>query len=216
MASGYENGVSTRKLILDTCTKLFLENGFHETSYEDICREAHVNRGSIYYHFKEKENIRYDVLWEITVRFKKFVARYCPEKRFHYLLAVYMIWHQLLTDTRFMKFNIDYFLDYPVYCKRHGISKYYDVLYEGMYKNIWDTKKVEPLAYASVYGHIMGVMQLAASRPGIFTALELFQHCIIYCNTIFGISKEEIEQLWDELLPYIEKLPLDSYDAITM
>ena len=72
----YETGIETRKLILAECRKLFLDNGFHETSYNDICKAAHVNRGSIYYHFKQKDMIRYEILWEIYTDNKRTAEQY--------------------------------------------------------------------------------------------------------------------------------------------
>ena len=58
----YENGNNTRRVILDACKRLFYEKGYHETSSLDIARESHTNRNAIYYHFKDKETIRYEVL----------------------------------------------------------------------------------------------------------------------------------------------------------
>ena len=73
----YKNGASTRQVILQSCRKLFYDKGYHETSYDDICNAAHVNRGSIYYHFKEKENIRYEVLWGMHKECQDIAAKYC-------------------------------------------------------------------------------------------------------------------------------------------
>lgn len=111
--AGYENGTSTRRAILDACKKLFYEKGYHETSYDDICREAHVNRGSIYYHFKEKENIRYEVLWEASVALYHDAQKLCPQKEYQGILAVYLFWWELHLDSRSRKFNLDYMDDYP-------------------------------------------------------------------------------------------------------
>lgn len=76
----YENGNFTRKTILDISKKLFLEKGFHETSNEDICRAAHVNRSAIRYHFRDKENLRYEVLWQIFMEYRAIASRYCQEE----------------------------------------------------------------------------------------------------------------------------------------
>ena len=56
--SKYENGTATRKIIIQAAKKLFLENGYEKTSFDDIALQAHVNRGSIYYHFKSKAALR--------------------------------------------------------------------------------------------------------------------------------------------------------------
>ncbi|MGG0656063.1 TetR/AcrR family transcriptional regulator [Rummeliibacillus pycnus] len=48
----------TEKRILDTATKLFLENGWEETTIQDIVDElGDLTRGAFYHHFKSKEDI---------------------------------------------------------------------------------------------------------------------------------------------------------------
>ena len=86
----YETGIETRKLILAECRKLFLDKGFHETSYNDICKAAHVNRGSIYYHFKQKDMIRYEILWEIYTDNKRFAEQYTSVSSHQYVFALYL------------------------------------------------------------------------------------------------------------------------------
>ena len=93
----YETGIETRKLILAECRKLFLDKGFHETSYNDICKAAHVNRGSIYYHFKQKDMIRYEILWEIYTDNKRFAEQYTSVSSHQYVFALYLMWRQILT-----------------------------------------------------------------------------------------------------------------------
>ena len=91
----YETGIETRKLILAECRKLFLDKGFHETSYNDICKAAHVNRGSIYYHFKQKDMIRYEILWEIYTDNKRFAEQYTSVSSHQYVFALYLMWRQI-------------------------------------------------------------------------------------------------------------------------
>ena len=202
----YGNGVSTRKNILLVCRKLFLEKGFHETSYDDISQAAHVNRGSIYYHFKEKENIRYEVLWEQTTENRRFVETICDRREFVNLLAIYMSWHWFLTDPKFRKFHMDYILDCPVYSPNHGLGLYYSTLFKQTYGPILPDRKVTPLAFASVYGHFMGLMQMCAEHPDSYTATELFYHCHKAGNLVWGASLSEIEASWQQLLPYIDAI----------
>lgn len=48
----------TRTRILDAATKLFLENGWEETTIQDIVDElGDVTRGAFYHHFKSKNDI---------------------------------------------------------------------------------------------------------------------------------------------------------------
>lgn len=203
----YGNGMTTRKIILDVCQKLFYENGYHETSYDDICREAHVNRGSIYYHFKEKENIRYEVLWEITTHCYEIVKEYCDNQKYAYLAGMYVHWGKVLHDPKVRKFELDYYTDYPVYTPNNPVARYYKISNEKMYKDIWDLSKIDPLTIATGYGTLYGGMRLLDNEPEKYNLTEVFRHLIMTGILMWGIPKEDADQMWEELLVYINKIP---------
>jgi len=46
-----------RKQVLDAAAACFSRNGFHQTSMQDICREAHLSPGAVYRYFRSKEEI---------------------------------------------------------------------------------------------------------------------------------------------------------------
>lgn len=52
-----EDAQKTRDEILTAASKVFCENGFANSSLEDIAGEANVTRGAIYWHFKNKNDI---------------------------------------------------------------------------------------------------------------------------------------------------------------
>ena len=105
----YENGIFTRKAVVQACKRLFYEKGYHETSYADICRLAHVNRGTLYYHFPSKEAMCYEVMWEYAVDNKHIVEKYCREPQYHYLLAIYMFWKQMHEDGQMRRLPLPLF-----------------------------------------------------------------------------------------------------------
>ena len=48
----------TKNLIIDTASKLFIENGYEHTSIQDIIEHlGGLSKGAIYHHFKSKEEI---------------------------------------------------------------------------------------------------------------------------------------------------------------
>ncbi len=49
--------LQTRKAILDAAIRLFTENGFEQTSMDELARAAGVGKGTIYGYFKTKEEI---------------------------------------------------------------------------------------------------------------------------------------------------------------
>lgn len=48
------NGKETKKNILREAKRLFYENSFSSTTYEDICRAVGINAGTLYYHYSTK------------------------------------------------------------------------------------------------------------------------------------------------------------------
>ncbi|MCG4580265.1 TetR/AcrR family transcriptional regulator [Clostridium cochlearium] len=47
----------TKKLIFKAAIKIFSQNGYNGTTMDDIAKEANVAKGTLYYHFKSKEEI---------------------------------------------------------------------------------------------------------------------------------------------------------------
>ena len=47
----------TVQLILDTASRLFLQNGYERTTLQDIIDATHLSKGAIYHHFASKEAI---------------------------------------------------------------------------------------------------------------------------------------------------------------
>ena len=51
------DGYKTRQKILQEAEDLFSEKGFNGTSIDMIAKAAGINKGLIYYHFKNKHDI---------------------------------------------------------------------------------------------------------------------------------------------------------------
>jgi AcrR family transcriptional regulator len=52
-----ERSERSRALILDTALQLFSHQGYRATSIRDIATKANVSTGSVYHHFKDKEEL---------------------------------------------------------------------------------------------------------------------------------------------------------------
>ena len=48
---------SRRQQVLDAAFACFARNGFHQTTMQDICREAQLSPGAVYRYFASKEEI---------------------------------------------------------------------------------------------------------------------------------------------------------------
>ena len=48
---------NTKEIILNVAGKIFRQHGFHKTTIDGIVRAAHKAKGSVYYHFRSKEEL---------------------------------------------------------------------------------------------------------------------------------------------------------------
>ncbi|WP_194846533.1 TetR/AcrR family transcriptional regulator [Mumia zhuanghuii] len=52
----------TREALLTTATSMFAERGFAKTALSEVASAAHVTRGAVYHHFKDKKDLYRAVL----------------------------------------------------------------------------------------------------------------------------------------------------------
>lgn len=52
-----EERKSTRERILDAALNIFSNKGYHDTRMDEIVEESHTSKGSIYFHFPNKEKL---------------------------------------------------------------------------------------------------------------------------------------------------------------
>lgn len=103
----YENGVETREKIIAACRKLFYEKGYAQTTFLDICKEAHVNQGSIYYHFREKAELYRVVEQQENQRNLEAARKFLPKDVPAYLelaFDIYIYWCHFFTDEGYRRF----------------------------------------------------------------------------------------------------------------
>ena len=85
----------TRDRLIDAARKLFWVQGYEATSVAEILKKAEVNSGSLYYHFKSKEDLllavldRYkELLWPVVIE-PVFVRENDPIERIFGILDGY-------------------------------------------------------------------------------------------------------------------------------
>lgn len=204
----YENGTNTRQAIVQACTQLFYEKGFHETGYSDICTLAHLNRGTVYYHFKSKEEIRYEVMWEYIIHNKRIVEQYCPNKQYLYIIAMSMYWLQIANDEKIRRFMLQCCTDFPVYTGKKDLTYFYHTIYDAMWGDFWEKKKIPQLSYASVYGYIMSYIRMICEHPQNYDPLELYEHCAKTSFAIWSVPMERVDRIWEDIARYIAQIPV--------
>lgn len=65
------NSADTKQFIADTATKLFEHKGYNAASMGDIKNETRFSKGTIYYHFKNKEELYLYCIKQVSKEFIK-------------------------------------------------------------------------------------------------------------------------------------------------
>lgn len=65
----------TRQAILRTATRLFLQNGFSETSTRDIAKLIGITQPALYHHFSDKEVLYLEVMTNLGSRVRSDINR---------------------------------------------------------------------------------------------------------------------------------------------
>lgn len=70
-----------RSNILDTAKKLFVENGFAQTTMDDIAKEADYSKSTIYVYFKSKDEIYSNIILENMTLLKETLEQAIKNNR---------------------------------------------------------------------------------------------------------------------------------------
>lgn len=211
--ANYENGEATRQAIINTCKQLFYEKGFNATSYSDICELAHVNRGTIYYHFDNKEMIRFEVQLAYLKSNKHNAGKYCADSRYWGILSMYMFWNQIMYDEKMRRFSLEICNDYPAYTGEKDCTFSYTVAYNELWEPFWERSNIPQLAYSSVYGYTMSCLRMLCEHPQEYNSKELFEQCVKACCKIWGIPDDLMDAIWENVEKYIVLIPEDEYKS---
>lgn len=76
----YKKSSATKQNIIESAIKLFNEKGYYETNIKDIAKEANIVHSSIYYYFKNKENIALEILDDILEKIENAALEIYKEK----------------------------------------------------------------------------------------------------------------------------------------
>ncbi len=74
--------VSRKEMILQAATRLFAVKGFRDTSMVEISRVTGVASGTIFYHFKSKEELFLAILADVRETITTDFERYFNQRRF--------------------------------------------------------------------------------------------------------------------------------------
>lgn len=109
MSRNYLVGEQTKLQIFTESKKLFYKKGFDETTYDDICNVAKINRALIPYYFKNKQNLGSMVYRDIYSNFKETLYALLESEHFPSDLATAIetfAYYRLLKSPEFARFAL--------------------------------------------------------------------------------------------------------------
>lgn len=177
-----------RNEILDVAEKLFGTKGFDNTSTNDILKEVGIARGTLYYHFKSKEDILDAMIERIS---SQLVAR-AKEISGHKEIPLL----QRLTMT-IMALNLETDLGYEVMEQVHKAQN--ALMHQKMRENL--LKEVNPLITGLIEEGIeQGICQ--TDYPA-----EVVEMVMLYSNISFdALSEDTLEQKQRKVMAFIYNL----------
>ena len=107
MKSSYKVGEQTRQNIFEAGRKLFYQQGFTATTYNDICTATGMNRALIPYHFNSKQSLGYAVYslicQDFHQAFNKAVEPEHSDSDLMYLLRCFA-YYKLFSNKKLLRF----------------------------------------------------------------------------------------------------------------
>ena len=104
-------GEKKRQHILHVCKKLFYQNGYANTTYEDICKAANIPPGTITYHFDGKRGIGVAIQDEYEPQNKIYIEKMCANQDYSktLLMAIenFHMWRRTFEDDKLLRFLHD-------------------------------------------------------------------------------------------------------------
>ncbi|MEJ8545353.1 TetR/AcrR family transcriptional regulator [Brevibacillus borstelensis] len=152
-------GEKTKRHIAEKATELFAQKGYAATSIEDICHAANSSKGSLYYHFKNKEQLFLYLLeknqqeWE--EKWEKYSAPYSTATEKLYALA---------------DFYVDDFLNHPLKkaAEEFSGSKLAD---PGILEQVINLTKTTHLVYIPIFQKGIEAGEFEAEDPATLAYL---------------------------------------------
>lgn len=205
-------GEKKKKLIVDTCKKLFYRQGYLNTTYDDICREADIPPGTITYHFNGKRDIAAVIDSEYEAQNKIYIEKVCGDAYTKTQLMVvenFHMWKRNVENHNLRRFLLDISSDRLPNLSALDVVKYY-------YRCV-----IEDRGITTIDGRELGL--IAATQLGMSDALlhvvsleddYTWEEAAVFGIRFFlrqiGISDEEIAQLTAEGREIFDLLPIDN------
>lgn len=205
-------GEKKKKLILDTCKKLFYRNGYENTTYEDICKAADIPPGTITYHFGSKRELAAIIDAEYERENKTYIEKMCGDRYSKTELMVienYHMWKRIYEDENICRFLLDLSADkLPTASSIEAIRYFYQCVMEDQGIDIDD--KELALIVSTQVGMSDGILNAMEHSEFDYTYEESAEFGIRFFMRQLGMDDETIKKYIERGKEIFDTLPIDN------
>lgn len=206
-------GEKKRKLIIDVCKKLFYNNGYNNTTYNDICTAADIPPGTITYHFENKRGIARVIEDEYETQNKIYIERMCANKGYTktQLMAIenFHMWKRDLEDAKLRNFLLDVSAErVPSEAAFQAVKYFYQCVIDD--RGIEVGERELQLIVSAQIGMSDAVLSMLARDLSAFSYEEAGHFSIRFFLRQLGVADAENEEIIEDGLALFKELPVDN------
>ena len=194
-------GLITRERIYQAALKIFALHGFEGARMDKIATEVGINKASLYFHFKSKEEIFRELFQSITLKYrdkmKMIVTKYKDMPCKEHLKAIYHDYLEYNLDNDEMDFwNRLYYLppsnlreeifSTTSESKNEFVANLAEIMEEGIKQK--ELRPMDPNHMANTFYYVLTCIDLSSSLMSKKQALQDMDNCFeVLWNGIKGI-----------------------------
>lgn len=203
--SEYRVSEITRERILSAARKLFYDKGYKSTKYEEICREAGVNEGTLHYQFKSKAAVG-KVINEQSVKRNTEEALLllkditCVNPLVPYALHNFIYWYKFYADEKYRRFAVEVASEY----KYNNVDEYIRT-YDPLLELPENSGGLSGLNKAMIISIDSGVPEYLKEHLDEFSYFEIAQYELLTYAKILGLDEGQMQKASEQAKEIIEK-----------
>lgn len=207
-------GEKKRQHIISVCKKLFYENGYASTTYQDICKAADIPPGTITYHFEGKWGIAAVIQSEFEYQNKIYIERMCANRNYSktqlMAIEVFHLWKHYFEDDNLLRFVSDLSAES---IPQHSVFEPVRYFYECVIDDLGITG-IDDTEMTFIVGSQIGMSDMMFMRVrdeiDVLTYEEVARFAIRFFLRQIGVHDEQSAQIIDEGKAIFDTLPIDN------
>lgn len=207
-------GEKKRQHILQVCKKLFYQNGYASTTYDDICTAADIPPGTITYHFDGKLGIAAAIEGEYEPQNKIYIEKMCANRNYSktLLMAIenFHMWRRNFEDDKMRRFLSEVGGErIPGTAAFAAVRYFYQCVIEDRGITGISDKELDLIASTQI-GMSDMVLTTIVHKPDLYTYQECAHFTIRFFLRQIGVHDEETALIIEEAERIFETLPIDN------